>query len=148
MQCRYIALAALLFAAGCGNKAKNEASQAAAAKSAEEAEIDERAKVIAQGLIQKAADDAEKKREAAEQQKADALKQLQQDAIAHPGKFLVSDALQTAGEAQRRLTSISLTNKSKFSMTDIRGTVDYHGGSDSRSDNGDIAIRSSSAGSA
>src|SRR5271170_3168468 len=98
MQCRYIALATLLFAVGCGNKAKDEASQAAAAKSAEEAEIDQRARVVAQDLIQKAADDAEKKRQAAEQQKADAIKQLQQDAMAHPGKFLASNALQTAGE--------------------------------------------------
>ena len=133
MQSRHIALAALLFAVGCSNKA-DEAKQAAAAKSAE-AKIDERARVIAQGLIDKAADEAERKRAAAKQQEMDARRQLQQAAMDHPGKFLESSKLQMTSDARRHLTSISLTNSSKFSMTDIRGTVDYHG------DTGDILAR-------
>jgi hypothetical protein len=136
MQLRYIALAAL-FTIGCSNKAK-EASKAAAAKSAEAAEIDQRAGAIAQTMIQKAADDADKKREAAEQQKANARKQLQQTTMDHPGSFLESSKLQVVGEAKRHLTSIALTNSSKFSMSDIRGTVDFHAGSDYHGDNGDI----------
>jgi hypothetical protein len=134
---RYIALAVLLVGLGCSNKAK-EASKAAAAKSAEEADIDQRSKVVAQGLIQKAADDAEKKRQAAEQQKADARKKLQQAATDHPASFLESDKMQMVDQGKRRLTSISLTNKSQFSMSDIRGTVDFRGGADYHGDNGDI----------
>jgi hypothetical protein len=141
MQVRTIALAASLslslFAVGCNNKAK-EASRAAAAKSAEEAEIDQRSKVVAQGLIQQAADDAEKKRAAAAQQKAEARKKLQQAAIDNPGSVLDSNKLQMVDDGKRHLTSISLTNKSEFSMTDIRGTVDFHGGADYHGDNGDI----------
>ena len=134
MQSRYVALAALLLAVGCGNKAK-EASHAAAAKSAEEAQIDERSRVVAQALIEKAAEDADKRRAAAEQQKADARKQLQQATRDHPETFLKSSKLQMVDEGKCHLTSISLTNSSKFSMTDIRGTVDYHGDT---GDTGDI----------
>ena len=36
-------------------------------------------------------------------------------------------------------TSMSLTNKSKFSMTDIRGTVDYHGEDSHGNDSGIVA---------
>jgi len=137
MQFRTIALATSLFVVGCSNKAQ-EVSQAAAAKSAEAVEIDQRSKVIAQGLIQAAAEDADKKRELARQQTADAQKQLHQATVDHPEKFLSSDKLQVVNEGKRRLTSISLTNTSKFSMTDIRGTVDYHGGADPMGDNGDV----------
>ena len=142
MQVRTIAVAVslMLFAVGCSTKAK-EASRAAAAKSAEEAEIDQRSKVVAQGLIQQAADDAEKKRAAAKQQKADARKELRQTAMDHPGSVLESNKLHMINDGKRHLTSISLTNKSKFSMSDIRGTVDYHGGPDARSDHGDILAR-------
>lgn len=137
MQFRTIALATSLFVVGCSNKAQ-EVSQAAAAKSAEAVEIDQRSKVIAQGLIQAAAEDADKKRELARQQTADAQKQLHQATVDHPEKFLSSDKLQVVNEGKRRLTSISLTNTSKFSMTDVRGTVDYHGGADPMGDNGDV----------
>jgi hypothetical protein len=140
MQFRHIALAASLLAVGCGSKAE-EASQAAAAKSAEEADIDKRAGAVAQALIQKAAEDADAKRDAAAQQKTDARKQLQQATMDNPGKFLESNKLQMADEGKRHLTSISLTNSSKFSMTDIRGTVDYHGGPEVRGDNGDILAK-------
>ena len=140
MQFRTIALATSLFVVGCSNKAQ-EVSQAAAAKSAEAVEIDQRSKVIAQGLIQAAAEDADKKRELARQQTADAQKQLHQATVDHPEKFLSSDKLQVVNEGKRRLTSISLTNTSKFSMTDIRGTVDYHGGADPMGDNGDVLAR-------
>jgi hypothetical protein len=124
MQSRTIAIAALLLVVGCNGNEK--ARQAAAAKSAEAKEIDERAKVIAEAAIKKAADDAEKKHEADVRQKADALKQLRQNVIDHPGSFLESSKLQMDA-GKRHLTSIALTNKSKFSMTEIRGTVDYHG---------------------
>jgi hypothetical protein len=126
MQLRYLAVAASLFAFGCNNGAK-EASKAAAAKSAEAVEIDTRAKAIAENLVQKAADDADKKQQAAKLQKADARRQLQQAAIDHPEKFLESSKLQMVEQGKRRLTSIALTNNSKFSMTDIRGTLDFHG---------------------
>jgi hypothetical protein len=134
MQFRHIALAGLLFAVGCSDKAQ-EVRQAAAAKSAEEAEIDERAGVVAKGLIEKAAADADEKRRAEEHEKAAALTQLRQAAVDHPERFLESSMLQMVEEGKRHLTSLSLTNHSKFSMTDIRGTVDYHGGT---GDNGDI----------
>jgi hypothetical protein len=137
MQFRHIALASWLFAAGCGDKSKG-ASQAAAAKSAEEADIDKRAGVVAQDLIQKAVDDAKAKRETAERQAADARRELRQAAIDRPGGFLESNKLQMVDEGKRHLTSLSLTNKSTFSMTDVRGTVDYHGGD---GDNGDILAK-------
>jgi hypothetical protein len=126
-----------LFAVDCSNTAQG-ASQAAAAKSAEKAEIDERSGVVAQALIQKAAADADQKREAEKQQKAEARTQLRQATIDHPGRFLESNKLQMVDEGRRHLTSISLTNSSKFLMTDIHGTVDYHGGVDYHGDNGDI----------
>src|SRR6185312_9378470 len=123
MQTRTIVIAALLLTAGCGNAEK--ARQAAAAKSAEAAEIDARAKVVAEDLIKKAADDAEKRREADARQKADAIKQLRQNVVDHPASFVESSKLQM-DSGKRRLTSISLTNRSKFSLTEIQGTVDYH----------------------
>ncbi len=134
MHLRHIAGAALLIAVGCGNKAK-ETSQAAAAKSAEEAKIDQRARAVAQDLIQSAAADADKKRELAKQQQADARRQLRESAVDHPDKFLLSDKLQTTDDGKRRLTSIAITNSSTFSMSDIHGTVDYHG------DHGDVLAR-------
>jgi hypothetical protein len=137
MQFRYVALAVSLFAVGCDSKAK-ELQQAAAAKSAQEAEIDERSKVVAQALIDKAAQDAEAKRQVAMQQEADARKQLQQAATDHPGKFLESSKLQMVDAGGRHLTSIALKNSSKFSMTDVRGTVDFHGGADFHGDHGDV----------
>src|SRR6185312_10272388 len=101
MQTRTIVIAALLLTAGCGNAEK--ARQAAAAKSAEAAEIDARAKVVAE----------------------DAIKQLRQNVVDHPASFVESSKLQM-DSGKRRLTSISLTNRSKFSLTEIQGTVDYH----------------------
>jgi hypothetical protein len=138
MHLRYIALTGLLFAFGCNNKAK-EANQAAAAKSAQAAEIDTRAKAVAEDLIRKAADDTEKKQQTDKQQRFDARKALQQAAIDKPGDFLDSSKLEMAEKGQRHLTSISLTNKSKFSMTDIRGTVDYHGDGSRGTDGGILA---------
>jgi hypothetical protein len=127
MRLRCIALAVSLLAVACDGKSK-EASRAAAAKSANEAQIDERAKVIAQDLIRRAQDDADKTRETAEQQKTDERKRLHQAAVDHPGDLLESSSLQVADDGRHRLTSVLLTNKSQFSMSEIRGTVDFHGG--------------------
>jgi hypothetical protein len=140
MQFRHIARAALLLAVGCGSKAQ-EASQAAAAKSAEEAEIDKRCTVVAQALIEKAAEAADQKREAAERQKLDARTQMRQATVDRPESFLDSNKMQMVDEGKRHLTSISLTNKSKFSMSDIRGTVDYHGDPGAQGDHGDVVAR-------
>jgi hypothetical protein len=128
---------ALLLAVGCGKKATTE-QQAAAAKSAEAEEIDKRARVVALELIQQAADDARKQREAEKQQRAAALQQLRQTALDHPGRFLEASDLQVVNDGKRRLTSVSLTNTSRFAMSDIRGTVDFHGGPDFHGDNGDV----------
>jgi hypothetical protein len=126
-----------LLAIGCSNKTKTE-EQAAAAASAEAEEIDKRSKIIAQGLIQQATDEANKEREAERQRKADARKELRQALMSHPGNFVDSSDLQMVNAGKRHLTSISLTNNSKFSISDIRGTVDFHGGPDFHADDGDI----------
>jgi uncharacterized lipoprotein NlpE involved in copper resistance len=127
----------LLLAIGCGNKSK-QAEQAAAAKSAEAAEIDNRAKAIAEELVQQAADDAKKQRDAENQQRAEARKALRQVAMDHPGLVLESSKLQLVNDGKRHLTSISLTNNSKFSMSDVEGTLDFHGGPDVHGDDSDV----------
>jgi hypothetical protein len=125
MKLRCIALTTSLFVVGCNNHAK-EASMAAAAKSAEAVVIDQRAKVVAEDLVRKAAVDADQKQQTAEKQKFDARKQLQQHTTDHPGSFLESSKLQMVEQGKRHLTSIVLTNSSKFSMSDIHGTIDFH----------------------
>jgi hypothetical protein len=137
MQVRYVAFAALLLTVGCDRKA-HEVRAAAAAKSAQEAEIDERSKVIAQGLIQKAQDDANKTRVAAARAQADARKQVHQAATDHPGNFLESSDLQVANDGKRHLTSVALLNKSPFSMSDIHGTADFHGAGSDGGSPGDV----------
>jgi hypothetical protein len=128
---------ALLLVIGCSNSVKKE-EQAAAAKSAEAAEIDSRARTVALEVVQQAAEDAKKQRDAENQQRADVRKALRQAAMDHPGLFLDSSNLQLVNDGKRHLTSISLTNNSRFSMSDIQGTVDYHGGADYQGDDGDV----------
>jgi hypothetical protein len=138
MKLRCIALTTSLFVVGCNNHAK-EASMAAAARSAEAVEIDQRAKIIAEDLVQKAASDADQKQQAAEKQKIDARKQLQQDTMDHPGNFLEPSKLQMVEQGKRHLISIVLTNSSKFSVTDIHGTIDFHGDDSHGNDVGVVA---------
>jgi len=112
--------------AGCGQGKRT--AQAAAAQKAQEAEIDERAKAIAGDLVKKAADDEAKSQLAAAQQARDARRAEWQRVVDHPERVLEADNLETAGGGARRLTSVSITNKSKYAVTDVRGTLDFRGG--------------------
>jgi hypothetical protein len=120
------AVVLVLAFSGCGQDKK--AAQEAAAKKAEEAEIDVRAKAIAGELVQKATDDEAKRQALAAQQAQAAHKAEWQRVVDHPELFLEPSNLETAGASARRLTSISITNKSKYAVTDVRGTLDFHGG--------------------
>jgi hypothetical protein len=110
--------------AACGKSKQVE--QQAEAKKAEEAEIDKRAKAIAGELVQKATEDEAKRQELAAQQKQDARKAEWQRVVDHPDQVLEVGQLETAGSSTQRLTRISVTNKSRFAVTDVRGTLDFH----------------------
>jgi hypothetical protein len=129
-----------LFAVGCSHKAK-DAEQAAAAKAAESQLIDERSRVVAVALIDRATADAEKKRVLDRRRRDLARQDERKSVVDHPGLSLAFSELQFADEGKRRLTSLSATNTSKFAISKIRGTVDYHGGEHFHGDNGDIMAR-------
>ncbi len=148
MRRQYIALAALLALASCKSEAERQ-KEVAEAKQKQDEEIDKRARAIAQEMAKKIEADEEKKRgEQVEQIKADEEKkrteEVQQAAaqrraavdaarlnlVQNPARFFqASDARfldKGIINSYRHLTTITLANRSPFSVSGIQGKVDFY----------------------
>ena len=111
---------------GCG-RGKN-AAQLAEAKKAQETEINDRARSIAGELTREASELDAKRQAAAAQHARDTRRAEWQRVVDHPEQVLEAANVQTTAGGALRLVSVSVTNKSKYAVTDVRGTVDFHGG--------------------
>jgi hypothetical protein len=127
-RCRPLAAVVLLLAsaASCSSRSKD----IAAAKRDVEKDMDGRAAAAASAAVKSAMDDQEKQREERARREADA-KRAERDAVMkRPEAFLAATNVQTSKKAANTiaLASLSITNTSKYPMTDVRGTLELHGG--------------------
>jgi hypothetical protein len=121
-----VAVVALLVgASGCSSRSKD----IAAAKKDVEAELDGRAATAASAAVKQALAEDQKNRDERARRVAEARRAEHDDVVKRPEAFLSASNLQTSRKAAGtlQLTSMSLTNTSKYPMTDVRGTLDLHG---------------------
>ena len=144
-RCCVALLVALMFG-GCKSQAEKQ-KEAEAQKQAQEAEIDKRAQAIADKMAEKIKADDEKKRVADEQKRAEdeeerrradfteklqkqmAESALRQQLLTNPTPFFKASNPQMFDKgiinSYRHLSSIELTNRSKYPVTNIRATLNF-----------------------
>ncbi len=121
-----IAVLVLVIGVGCQSGAKK-----AAEEKKEEAEISQRATQAASAAALKVVQDDESRRRDEAQQAALSKKMMRDMVEKSPATFLTVDNLELVNKgAHRRLDSVSLTNNSKFLVSDVRGNLDLHGDSE------------------
>jgi len=125
MSPKHIAVVSLcLF--GCQAAADKRKAQ----QQAENKRLEERARSIAGEMAQRATDEAERRQQTALEQARAERELMRREVSEHPAKFLEVGKVQATDHGWRRLTSLSLTNNSRFAVSNIGGTVDFHGPSD------------------
>jgi hypothetical protein len=135
-----VLIVGLLVASGCVSEAEKQ-KQAAEAKQKQDDEIDRRAKVIATEMAAKIEQDQDAKRKAddANRQQADEAKhqaevqhaaEARRKLVQNPAQYFEGASIQLYNKgivnAYRHVVSLSVTNKSRFPVTDVHGTLDFY----------------------